>query len=553
MKGLTSLFKHSDRNKGTEPEATSSHPEIRLGPAQLLDQRRKQERASSSDFTRDTRSAAHPSAPSSHAALTYPSNRSSDHHPASVNGDRSVGTTGHAARSPSLSERGDDTIGDDYRAYMGAISPGSVASKASKNSTGAEFFSLGNDSRPRTGNSEMKHAEYIADRNIERHVSSSSWHSSLGSQNAGNQFAQDHNACRQSIAVPIECSGPVPSPSPAKSVLGSLGTEVATEGDLVDRILPHIEDPHARPYDRKNWPTRIARDESHLSSNDGRHVSGDDDTSDGKRGTKKRDGNLDVREAILGGSGDYDLKAALDGVVDLNHTEDVVRDVQWAPAVTQEVVKPHQHEVIEELIYREIHNHDIYRYIQPVYQTEILPARHFVNNTNNELVEVSADQLPECTGAKQRWAVVRGNGDREKPTSHPVRSALPRRELKILSDKTYTTPEGYERRETTILHPPELEDLSNYGGPVVPIEFLHHPAPVDQELKESKKIDRLYNDRQFTMEGLAIALPAFHPGSSSSFSSSSSSSRAPTGSSASSPASKRLSIPRKPVLAPPSC
>ncbi|OAG12563.1 uncharacterized protein CC84DRAFT_1212095 [Paraphaeosphaeria sporulosa] len=437
---------------------------------------------------------------------------------------------------------------------MGSISPGSVTSKASKSSTDAEFFSLGSDSRLRTGNSEMRHAEDIADRNIEHYGSNSSRHSSLGCQNAGNQFAQDHNARRQSIAASIKSLGSVPS-SPARSVLGSLnfsglpkyslGTGVATEGGLVDRILPHVEDPNARPYDRKNWPTRIARDESHHSSNRDWRASDDDDTSNGKRGTKERDGTMDICEAILAGTGRYDLKAALDGVVDLNDTEDTDRDVQWAPAVTQEVVKPHQHKVTEERIYREIHNHDIYRYIQPVYQTEILPARHFFYNTNNELVEVSADQLPECTGAKQRWALVRG--DKDKPTSHAVRSALPRRELKILSDKTYMTSEGYERRETTILHPPELEDLSNYGGPVVPIEFLHHPAPVDQELKEEKKVDHLHNSRQLTMEGLSNALPSFRPGSSSS-----SSSRAPTGSSASSPASKRLSIPRKPVPAPPS-
>jgi hypothetical protein len=214
--------------------------------------------------------------------------------------------------------------------------------------------------------------------------------------------------------------------------------------------------------------------------------------------------------------------------------------------VTHETVKPHQHEVVQERIYREIHNHEVFRYIQPVYQTEILPARHWVYNANNELVEVSVDELPECTGAKQRWAVV--PADREKPASHTIRSAPPVRELRILADKTYMTPEGFERRETTILHPPELEDLSNYGGPVVPIEFLHHPEPVPEEsMKEEKKYDHPTNGRQFTMEGLSDALPAFRPGSSSS-----SSTRAPTESTSSSPVSKRMSIRRKPVAATPS-
>ncbi|KAJ4354538.1 uncharacterized protein N0V89_006275 [Didymosphaeria variabile] len=251
---------------------------------------------------------------------------------------------------------------------------------------------------------------------------------------------------------------------------------------------------------------------------------------------------MEVREAVMGGPGGYDLKAALDGVVDLRDTEDADKETRWAQAVTHEVVKPHEHEIVEERIYREIHNHEVYHYIQPVYETEILPARHWVYNAKNEMVEVSADELPECTGAKQRWAIVRG--DKEKSTSHIVRSAPQAREPRTLSDKTYITPEGFERRETTILHPPELEDLSDYSGPVVPIEFLHHPEHYPgRELKAKTRLDHLPEDRKFTMEELSDALPVARTGSSSS------SSGQATGSSTSSPASKRLSIPRKPVPA----
>ncbi|KAL1599598.1 hypothetical protein SLS60_007401 [Paraconiothyrium brasiliense] len=249
---------------------------------------------------------------------------------------------------------------------------------------------------------------------------------------------------------------------------------------------------------------------------------------------------MDLREILSGGPDDYGMKSALDGVVDLRDTEDADKETRWASAVTHEVVKPHEHEIVEERIYRDIHNHEVYHYIQPVYETEILPARHWVYNANNELVEVSADELPECTGAKQRWAIVRG--DPENPSSHIVRSAPQAREPRILSDKTYITPEGFERRETTILHPPELEDLSDYSGPVVPIEFLHHPehAP-ERELRAEQRLHHLPNDRKFTMDELADALPVARTGSSSS------SSGQPTGSSASSPMSKQLSIPRKPV------
>lgn len=209
-------------------------------------------------------------------------------------------------------------------------------------------------------------------------------------------------------------------------------------------------------------------------------------------------------------------------------------------AVTHEVVKPQEHEILEERIYREIHNHEVYHYIQPVYETEILPARHWIYNQDNELVEVAADELPECTGAKQRWSIV--PTERTKPSMHVVRSAPQVREPKIISDKTYMTPEGFERRETTILHPPELEDLSDYSGPVVPIELMHHPesAP-ERNLKAGKKLEHIPDGRRLTMEELSEVLPGVRTGSSSSLS------RSYTGSLVSSPASKRLSIPRKPV------
>lgn len=194
MKGLKSLFKQSNRNKGSLSEATSSHPEKRLGPAQPLDEHRKQERESSSDLPRGPYSHNRQSAPSSHASLTYPSSRPSVQYPASGNGDRSVGATGFAAQSPSLSERDYDTIRDDYRAYMGAISPGSAVSIAS---TDAERYSLGSDRRLITGNSEMKYNEDIADRNIEHYGSISPLNGSLRSLNSATRAAQYHNGMQQ--------------------------------------------------------------------------------------------------------------------------------------------------------------------------------------------------------------------------------------------------------------------------------------------------------------------------------------------------------------------
>ncbi|KAF2472057.1 uncharacterized protein BDR25DRAFT_313262 [Lindgomyces ingoldianus] len=58
-------------------------------------------------------------------------------------------------------------------------------------------------------------------------------------------------------------------------------------------------------------------------------------------------------------------------------------------AVTHEVVKPTARHTREERIQREIHNHEVYERIQPVYDIEVLPPRHFVPDSNGEgLIEV---------------------------------------------------------------------------------------------------------------------------------------------------------------------
>lgn len=197
MKSLKSIFKHSDRHKSSSPSpsATSPRQESRLGPAQLFNEHGRSERGTSSDQSRVPRSHAQPSGPSSDANPGYANGSQSVQQPASVNGDRSVGATGYAAQSNNLSDREDDTIGNDYRAYMGAISPGSAASK---NSTDAEFFSLGSDRRLRVGGSEMKHSEDIADRNIEHYGTSPSRRSSLRGQDSVSHLAQNHNCMYES-------------------------------------------------------------------------------------------------------------------------------------------------------------------------------------------------------------------------------------------------------------------------------------------------------------------------------------------------------------------
>ena len=72
-------------------------------------------------------------------------------------------------------------------------------------------------------------------------------------------------------------------------------------------------------------------------------------------------------------------------------------------AVVHEVIKPHEHEVIQQRIHREIHNYTYYHRLQPVLQTEVLPPRHFIPNPDGEgLIEISADELPNRT-CINRW------------------------------------------------------------------------------------------------------------------------------------------------------
>lgn len=77
-------------------------------------------------------------------------------------------------------------------------------------------------------------------------------------------------------------------------------------------------------------------------------------------------------------------------------------------AVVQEVVKPHVHEIRQEEIHRDIHVHTNHTIIQPVYDLEALPPRHFVPDETGKLVEVSELDLPACTGRNAQWHIAAG-------------------------------------------------------------------------------------------------------------------------------------------------
>lgn len=134
-----------------------------------------------------------------------------------------------------------------------------------------------------------------------------------------------------------------------------------------------------------------------------------------------------------------------------------------------EIIKPHEHEIVQKKIYREIHNYSYYHRIQPVMHTEVLPPRHFIPNPDGEgLIEISADELPLRTGKNRWWEIVQ----KEVPQTYEIQSRW-RTEPEIIEGEPYISEEGFERRETTIIYPPKLEDMSEYQGIVQPVHFDH--------------------------------------------------------------------------------
>ncbi|KAK8139101.1 hypothetical protein PG984_002481 [Apiospora sp. TS-2023a] len=100
-----------------------------------------------------------------------------------------------------------------------------------------------------------------------------------------------------------------------------------------------------------------------------------------------------------------DLSWAFEAGLDLTDTVDQDEEIKNLPAVTHQHVQPQVHEIVTERIERHIHNYDIYPQIQPIYDLEILPARHFIEDAEGHRVEVSEADLPCCTGENQRWRI----------------------------------------------------------------------------------------------------------------------------------------------------
>jgi len=135
---------------------------------------------------------------------------------------------------------------------------------------------------------------------------------------------------------------------------------------------------------------------------------------------------------------------------------------------------PEVHHIREEVITREIHNHDVYHRILPIIDIEVLPARHFVPTGNgDELMEISEDEIPGRTGYNQQWFIG------EMLSKLPKDSNFFREPLRFTAREFPGTEGDYKEyvrngiptTETTWVHPPVLDDMMYLAGQTEAFHF----------------------------------------------------------------------------------
>ncbi|KAL6708467.1 hypothetical protein ACN47E_002730 [Coniothyrium glycines] len=416
----------------------------------------------------------------------------------------------HTQSIPSESTKA--SVTNDYKSYLPALSP-------VDDLKGDSYMTLGGDKRLINEERDVPH-EGVADRNIDRYGSSIDASRNKPLPAAPNSVIglQDPRNGSSGGAS----SDPMASSVPSSTSIYPVGQNVTTKGGLVDSIRPHeeVSERTRNSWKQGGYPSQSARDESQLGWSRRRPQASESDDGQPqpppeeymtRRDTASQPIEESTRQdATVGGQPnrlpDWKVKqqSLLDGVVDLRNTVDTNKTVQIAAPVVHEVIKPHEHEIIQKKIYREIHNYSYYHRIQPVMHTEVLPPRHFIPNPNGEgLIEISADELPMRTGKNRWWEIVQ----KETPQTYEIQSRW-RAEPEIIEQKPYITEEGLERRETTIIYPPRLEDMSNYDGIVQPVHFDHKTGERWlSEVTTMGKLKEQYNHDMLTMQELTESLP----------------------------------------------
>ncbi len=140
-------------------------------------------------------------------------------------------------------------------------------------------------------------------------------------------------------------------------------------------------------------------------------------------------------------------------------------------AVVHETIHQDIHHARQEVITREIHDHDVYHRILPIIDVEVLPARHFLPVEGGGLVEISANEAP---GRGQSWVIAETVS--KIPSDVPAPKATSRFSAREFvgddgDSKKYATAEEFERSEDTWIHPPELETGGRDTGQTWPLVF----------------------------------------------------------------------------------
>jgi len=465
MHKLKSVFRSSSRRRSQHREESSPYTEAasprsqnNARPSTSLDERRSLQSLDSHKPGAQRTSRSRP------VSSIHDSNSTGN-----ASGTQPV-LSDHAYSQPS--QTGNDSIASDYKAYLPALSP-------VQDSNSDDYMSMGGDRRLITGESETRHEEDVADRNIDRYSQPSETFTktSLPPTPVSKVPSQETTPKNPSRDPIVALNSGAASVGTGKY---SVGREVVTKGGLVDSIRPHEEtSPHEKnQWKKTSWPARDARVEPRVawSRRKSRSSESDDDEFHSLPGGTDDDRHISPHGSFkvsipLNGRNDVqkEIHRLLDGVVDLSNTVDEDKEVKFAPAVTHEVVKPHEHEIVQHKIYREIHNYEYYHYLQPVYDLQVLPPRHWIPNPNGEgLIEISVDDLPSRTGNNRRWKIIR------EDIEHPAAlQRVWRTEPEVIEHPTIITDEGFERKETTIIYPPTLRDLSDYEGLVQPVHFDH--------------------------------------------------------------------------------
>jgi hypothetical protein len=166
-----------------------------------------------------------------------------------------------------------------------------------------------------------------------------------------------------------------------------------------------------------------------------------------------------------------------DAGANLNDTIDTHLHTDYAPVVTKELVKPTMHEIRQEQITREIHNHDCFHRILPIKQTEILPARHFYCNQAGEKVEIDAREVrndPETIISAEHVTDYDNTAFVPRHFTASTLEGFPRDfEETIDAD-------GVRRSHTTWIHPPVLQHGGRETGQTTPFLFGKDEAVVPE-------------------------------------------------------------------------